>query len=188
MPDNLNAKIKQLEKLINEKYVKATVFHLLKETKYTINCWKKIAVSTKIRNLIIESRIITTGALAKALFRRKMLRNSNGKGLKYITYIYIYLTNSSTLYIYYIYIHKQLQILGWLCSCIVLSLISGSKLFSRLFVLVLTFSVRMYQKVIAFPATFYIMFVWFPVKCYFYLCSKSIPYRNFRGGVYLGYL
>ena len=65
MSDNLNATIKQLEKLINQKYVKAIVFHLLKETNYTINCWKKIVFSSKIRNLIIESYIITIGALGK---------------------------------------------------------------------------------------------------------------------------
>ena len=94
-------------------------------------------------------------------------------------YIYIYI---------YIYIYKQRQIVVWPGSCIVLSLTSASKLFSRLFVLVLTFSVRMYQKEIVFPATFYIMFVWISGKCYFYLCSKLVPYRNFRRGVYLGYL
>ena len=160
--------------------------YFLKETNYAINCWKKIVVSSKIRNFIIESYIITIGALGKALFRRKMLRNSNGKELKYITYIYILKELKYIIYILYIWICKQLQILGWPCSCIVLSLISGSKLFSRLFVLVLTFSVRMYQKLIVFPATFYIMFVWIPAKCYFYLCSKSIPYRNFLGGCLLG--
>ena len=109
MSDNLNAKIKQLEKLINEKYVKAIVFHLLKETNYAINCWKKTVASTKIRNLIIESRIITTGALGKALFRRKCYEIAMEKSSSTL-YIYIYIYINIYIYIYiiciiYIYIY-----------------------------------------------------------------------------------
>ena len=61
---------------------------------------------------------------------------------------------------------------------LVLSLISGRKLFSRLFVLTLTLLVRICLKIIIFPATFYFMLIKRPLWVFSVLFCFSFLYSR----------
>lgn len=64
----------------------------------------------------------------------------------------------------YTFFYKQTQISDLRRSCLVLFLISGSKLFSRLFIFILTRLLHTCSKIVVLPARFYFLFVRISLK------------------------